>query len=90
MAIHILSYDLNKQKDYLALYQAIKSLGSWCHPVDSTFLVISSLSTAQVRDHVRAAMDGDDSLLVCTIPKGSGTAWSGMVPAAAEWLKANT
>ncbi len=40
MATLMIGYDLNKTKDYPALFQAIKGLGgAWWHHLDSTWLV---------------------------------------------------
>lgn len=89
MATYIISYDLNKQKDYPKLYDAIKSAGTdWCHPMDSTWLVVSSAGAAALRDYIAKAMDQDDSLLVCKIEKGD-SAWRAVSTVASAWLKAN-
>lgn len=87
MATYIISYDLNKQKDYPALYEAIKALGTWCHPVDSPWLVVSDLSASSVRDHLKEVMDGDDALLVCRA--STPGAWTGLSSLAGKWLQAN-
>lgn len=88
MATYVVSYDLNNQKNYPALYDAIKSFGTWCHPMDSTWLVASEWSAVQVRNHIWAAMDKDDTLLVTKVQKGD-SAWVGVSDAAAEWFQAN-
>ncbi|THC39082.1 hypothetical protein C2862_24645 [Massilia sp. Mn16-1_5] len=89
MAVYIISYDLNKQKNYPALYDAIKSAGTnWCHPMDSTWLVVSSATSSVIRDHIARAMDKDDSLLVCKVAKGD-SAWRGLSQQVSDWLKAN-
>jgi hypothetical protein len=89
MAVYIISYDLNKQKNYPALYEAIKGAGTnWCHPMDSTWLIVSNAGSAAIRDHIARAMDQDDSLLVCKVERGD-SAWRGIMPEASDWLKAN-
>lgn len=89
MPVFIISYDLNKQKNYPKLYDQIKTAGSsWCHPVDSTWLVSSNSTSALIRDHIKKSMDQDDAVLVCKVALGD-SAWTGMSPQVSEWLKAN-
>ena len=88
MAVHVISYDLNKQKNYERLFEAIRALGTWCHPVDSTWYVKSNYTSVQIRDHLTASIDSDDVLIVSEV---SGvTAWSdSLSPAAKQWFIAN-
>lgn len=86
MTVYIISYDLNKNKNYPALYDEIKKLGNWCHPLDSTWLVSTSLKAPAVRDRLRRAMDQDDALLVCKASVDA--AWINLHPKVSEWLKA--
>ena len=88
MATYVISYDLNKQKNYPALYGAIKSFGTWCHPMDSTWLVVSDWDAVQVRNHIWAAMDRDDTLLVTRVQKGD-SAWAGMNSTVTKWFHSN-
>jgi len=89
MAVYIISYDLNKQKNYPKLYDQIKSAGTnWCHPMDSTWLIVSDSTSSTIRDHIAKAMDQDDTLLVCKVAKGD-SAWRGLSPQISAWLKAN-
>lgn len=85
MVYHI-SYDLCKShKDYDALYKEIKNLGSWCHPVDSTWYVDTALSVEVARDRLKAVMDSDDKLIV-TKADAPG-AWFNLDAPVSEWLK---
>lgn len=88
MSVFIISYDLNKQKNYPALYEAIKAIGSWCHPVDSTWLVSTNSTAAAVRDRVLKVIDSDDALLVSRVAPGD-SAWYGMKPDVSAWLREN-
>ncbi len=87
MSTFIISYDLNKPgQDYSSLYEEIKTLGSWRHNLDSTWVVNSSLSAEQIRDRLWAEMDNNDAILVA---KSAGIgAWSGLDNSASKWLKA--
>lgn len=84
--IYHISYDLNRPgKDYTKLHEGIKKLGSWCHPVDSTWYVESSNSASQIRDYLKALMDPSDALVVTTaIAPG---AWFGLDDDVTSWLK---
>lgn len=85
MVYHI-SYDLKKPgRDYSSLYDKIKNLGAWCHPVDSTWYMDTTLSVASVRDTLRTVMDSSDALIVTTasIPG----AWFGLDNNVSNWLK---
>lgn len=85
MVYHI-SYDLNRPgKDYSGLYEAIKKLGSWCHPVDSTWYIDSNPTAEGIRNTLKAVMDESDSLVV-TVACAPG-AWFGLDNNVSEWLK---
>ena len=88
MLYHI-SYDLNKPgKDYPSLYAAIKKASTdWCHPLDSTWYIVSSLSAEGVRSAISAAIDSSDALIVTTASEPS--AWQGLSDEASDWLEAN-
>lgn len=81
-----ISYDLNKPgQDYSDLYEKIKGLGSWCHPVDSTWFVETSLSYDKVRDELWSIMDKSDSLIVASA--SAPAAWEGLSTEVSEWLR---
>lgn len=85
MVYHI-SYDLkNPGKDYSHLYKAIKDLGDWCHPLDSTWYVDTTHTAKTVRDHLRTVTDSNDKVIVtaATVPG----AWFGISDEASAWLK---
>ncbi|MEU9388611.1 hypothetical protein AB0D86_01240 [Streptomyces sp. NPDC048324] len=64
----MISYDLKKPgQDYTTLIKEIKSLGSWCHALKSTWLVDTLKSSQQVHSALRAHMDSNDLILVVNI-----------------------
>ncbi len=86
MSAFIISYDLNKPgQDYSSLYEEIKTLGSWWHNLDSTWVVDSSLSAKQIRDRLWAKMDNNDAILV--VKSAGEGAWNGFDDSASKWLK---
>ena len=86
MACYIVSYDLRKQRNYDALYEAIKSYGTWAHILESLWAIVNSHTAAEVRDHLAKFIDSDDGLFV--IKSGREAAWIG-VTGKTEWLKQN-
>lgn len=86
MALYQISYDLRKQRNYEALFECIKAYGAWCHALESTWVISTSQSAAQVRDNLRLAMDGDDGLLVTRL--SGEAAWYGLSETISTWLKA--
>lgn len=65
MTSKIIVYDLCKPgRDYDALYDAIKGLGSWARVTESTWLVSTDLSSSQIRDTLAQEMDENDRLFV--------------------------
>lgn len=88
MKTYILSYDLSQPgRNYASLYEAIKSYPSWAHLAESTWAVRTSGTAAQIRDHLRGAMDGNDQIVV--VAAGAEGAWFGLPFAVSDWLKKN-
>ena len=58
MATHLIGYDLHPSKGetYEDLFESIKALGGWWHHLDSTWLVVSELTAAQIRDRARVTL----------------------------------
>ena len=86
MPAYIISYDLRKQRNYDALYEAIKSYGTWAKITESTWAIVTSSSAVQIRDHLSSVVDNDDRLFV--IKSGVEAAWKNAI-CKTEWLKGN-
>ena len=88
MSTLMVGYDLNKpDKDYKPLIEAIKKLGtSWWHYLDSTWLVVTTKTTATARDELKKHTDGNDELLVMDVT-GDGWSTTGFSKEATEWLQ---
>ena len=92
----LITYDLNKGgatgkdkgQNYTGLYERIKSLGTWWHCVDSTWIVKSNYNVAQARDYLGTAIDGNDLLFVVDI---TSKPWAGrgFTGDCATWLQKN-
>ena len=85
MKLYQIAYDLRKQRNYQALYDRIKAYGTWCRPLESTWIVATSQSATQVRDNLKAAMDADDGLLVTRLQ--GDAAWIGLDAEKTQWLQ---
>ncbi|MFD4543987.1 hypothetical protein [Streptomyces bauhiniae] len=89
MAALMIGYDLNKPgQNYTTLINEIKALGSWCHPLESTWVVSTTKSASQVRDTLKGFVDTNDELLVMDV---TGTGWASynLDTRVAEWLQVN-
>lgn len=89
MKTYLIGYDLNKlDKDYEGLINKIKDIVSyWWHHLDSTWIVKSDLSAAEIRNLLAPLIDSNDELLVVRL-SGEG-AWTGFNEKGSKWLKDN-
>ncbi|MFC2973243.1 hypothetical protein ACFOJE_13595 [Azotobacter bryophylli] len=83
--LYQITYDLRKQRDYQSLHARIKAYGAWCRPLESTWIISTPQSAAQVRDNLKAVMDRDDGLLVTRLQ--GEAAWYGVPPEVSSRLK---
>jgi hypothetical protein len=84
--LYTISFDLNQPgQDYPRLYDTIKSLGAWCHPVDSTWFVDTTLDAVTVYKRIATVMDESDKLIVTLA--GAPAVWDVAAPEASAWLK---
>lgn len=88
MAMYMIGYDLKQPgKNYDNLYRAIKGLsGTWCRPLDSTWIISHPGTAAAIRDELLRYIDTNDALLVTRLTGES--AWWSMDPQVSGWLKA--
>ncbi|GAB1513890.1 hypothetical protein [Actinophytocola sp. KF-1] len=88
MANILIGYDLNTPgQDYQSLTDRIKELGSgWWHHLDSTWIIVTRLSTADVRDDLKRFIGSNDELFVVDIT-GESAAWTGFNTEGSSWLK---
>lgn len=68
--IYMISYDLNTPgQKYTKLKEKIESLGTWCHYLESTYLLKTHLSVYEVQDALAPCFDSNDKMLVCQVIK---------------------
>lgn len=76
MSVFLITYDLRSPgRDYKNLYEAIKRLGKWTHPLESVWTVSSGSEATVIRDALVLHMDKNDGLLVLRV---RNAAWSGI------------
>lgn len=82
----LISYDLaSPGRNYTGLYETIKGLGAWCHYLQSTWIITTTIDPESVADQLRDQMDANDGLLVVQIHAGDPR--HGWLPARAwQWL----
>ena len=83
----LLTYDLNKEKDYPALYKAIKELGDTHRDpdLDSVWFVSTKLTVVQAYNHVGDVMDKNDRLFVTRLHSNEYQGW--ISDTTVKWLK---
>jgi len=87
MSAYIIGYDLHptRGETYEDLIEAIKKVGTnWWHHLDSTWVVVTSKTAAQVRDELWQHMKADDQLLV--VESSHTAAWAGFSDQGSQWL----
>lgn len=68
--VYMISYDLNApSSNREAVEESIKSLGTWCKYLTTTFLVKSDLSHKQVNQIALSNLDSNDKIIVCKVEK---------------------
>lgn len=87
MSSFIISYDLISNKDYNALYDAIKAYGTYAHILESVWIIRSSGSSVSIRDNLVSYIDSDDKLFVAKLDGQS--AWRNLSNEISNWLKSN-
>ncbi len=87
MARFMVGYDLDKpDQDYPDLIRKLKSYAAWWHCLDSTWLIQTAKSHAELRDDLLAHIGSSDKLLVIEVT-GMSRAWSGFDKECSDWLR---
>lgn len=84
--VYLITYDLRKPgQNYDDLYTAIKSVGEWIHPLESTWLVNSQLDAKQIHEFICQYIDRNDNVLVIRVTRDY---WGWLPKSCWEWLDA--
>lgn len=71
---YLVSYDLRTPgKDYSGVQEAIKnaSNGTWCKPLESTYIIWTDLTTEAVYNKISPCLDTSDRILIIEITKNA-------------------
>ncbi len=83
----ILTYDLCEPgQNYEGLIDAIKTY-NWCKIAKSAWIITSTKSSVDIRDHLKAKIDKNDKLFVGQLT--GNAAWYGESNDVSQWLKDN-
>ena len=86
--LKLITYDLNKpEKDYPRLYDTIKNLGAWCHPLNNIWFVESGQNAESVCSTVMRAVDSNDEVFVMEVKTPTNAWWNNLAPETSTWLK---
>ena len=88
MAAYVITYDLLVPgRGYNDLYDRIRSYGVWAAVAESSWMIVTNQSSAQIRDYLSSAIDTNDKLFV----GGPITqaAWIGLSQEVSDWLTKN-
>jgi hypothetical protein len=89
MPAFMIGYDLSREKKNRdQLMDAIKAVGhSYWHFLDSTWLVVTDKTAAEIRDALKDYIDGGEELLVAELT--GKWASRGFNAKATDWLRSN-
>lgn len=87
MAIYFVTYDLNNPgQNYPKLIAAIKAYGPHCHCLESGWLIKTTQTAVQIRDHLRTKIDSNDDILVIKF-NGYAVYWD---KSTIRWIERNS
>lgn len=87
MHTYLVSYDLiSPGKDYTTLHTNLKSYGTWAKPLESVWLIKSSLGVEQLRNSIQAYMDANDKIFVVEVTS-KAAAWRNLPIEVSNWIK---
>lgn len=87
MNLYLITYDLSAPgRNYENLFDGIKKVSNdWAHPLESVWIVETSLSAGQIRDHLTSHIDKNDKLIVLRL--GKEAAWYGLSDETSNWIR---
>lgn len=84
--VYCVSYDLRKpDRNYDDLLKELKSFGTWWHQTGSVWFIVTSKTTAEVRDYLMQFIDSNDKLFVIQLQKNWAAA--GFSEQEYSWMK---
>lgn len=88
MAKFLIAYDLTAPgRNYDDLIDHLKSYGTFSHALDSVWMIVTPLSSGEVKDEIKKHIDSNDKVLVVEI--ANHYAWRNLRTATGEWMTNN-
>jgi hypothetical protein len=90
MTTMLIAYDIHPASGpkYDVLTEAIQSLGSWWHHLETVWIVRSGKTPEELRDHLQRLIGPDDQLLIVDVTSARA-GWAGLNEAGGTWLREN-
>ena len=86
MNVYSISYDLRQPtRDYTSLYEEIKKMGDYFHPLESNWFVRTNWDAQDIYDKLRPYIDDNDLILIIRVDHSDKQGW--MVKNFWEWLR---
>jgi len=84
----MVSYDINKAKDYLKIHKAMGDLGKSIREMglDTVWFVHTNYSIEQIQTHLTQAVDKDDRVFISKINPNEYSGW--LSKETWDWIKA--
>ena len=83
--ILLVSYDLEVPgRDYVKLYEVLKSADGWWHHLKSTWIISTTDSVNTWTEKIRAVMDENDRFIIVDITEKTNNGW--LPKNAWEWI----
>lgn len=88
--LYLITYNIDKEKDYKNLYDAIKNAGqAWWHYIDSTWIIKSSENVGNIYRQLQPHIDKSDNLLIIKIDPSRGSKQGWLPKKAWDWINTN-
>jgi hypothetical protein len=86
----VIAYDIHPPKGEACenLIEAIRSLGTWWHHLETVWIVRCAHTPAEIRDRLKSHIGTEDQLLIVDI-SGDVAGWAGVNDAGSKWLAQN-
>lgn len=84
MPTYLVACQLKAGRDYADLHAAIKAYGTWAHPLEPLWAVVTEQGSAEIRDNLARHMDPGDGLLI--VRSADHAAWRNIKPDTSAWL----
>lgn len=87
MKVYCVSYDLKGiKRDYTPLLSALQSMGKWWHFLESTWLIATNETPAEIWRRIATTIDTNDRLLIIEVRNNI----NGWLPKDAwDWISSN-